>query len=49
MLFADLSSAAIELVDLLLNRYEHATLSDFTYLGLAVIISCWFVSKYARD
>lgn len=46
---ADLAHTAGRLVDLLLARYERATMTDFTMLAAAAIVTCWFLSKYASD
>ena len=46
---ADFASSAGEVVDVLLERYQHARLIDFAFLAIAVAVSCWFVSKYSRD
>jgi hypothetical protein len=48
-LLANLSSSTAELVDILLARYDRATLSDFGFLAVAIVVSCWFVSKYSRE
>ncbi|AMV17168.1 hypothetical protein [Planctomyces sp. SH-PL14] len=37
------------LIDSLLTRYYNADAGDFGALALAVIVFCWFVSRYFSD
>lgn len=49
MSFAFITDIAMRIIDSLLLRYEYATADDFGFLAVAVIMVCWFVSKYYAD
>jgi hypothetical protein len=49
MLIALITETMTRIVDALLLRYEYSTSTDFGYLAVAVIMVCWFISKYYAD
>jgi hypothetical protein len=38
-----------QIIDALLFRYHNADVRDFGALALAVIVLCWFISRYSAD
>jgi hypothetical protein len=49
MPIALLTETVTRIVDSLLLRYEYSTAEDFGFLAVAVIMVCWFISKYYAD